>query len=115
MHSRSEQADSTAVVDSASATGGMPPRRRPRPLPPKLYRVGELATYCGVSRQTIHNYTTMGIIREARWTRGGHRLYAEGVFDRLDEIADLKADGKTMEDLREHFRRMDQTPTPAGD
>ena len=78
-----------------------------RPVPPKLYRIGEVVEYSGVSRQTIHNYTTMGLLRECRWTDGGHRLYDESVFWRLDEIAELKARRRSLEDIREHFAWLD--------
>ena len=80
----------------------------PRPIPPKQYRIGEVAEYSGVSRQTIHNYTAMGLLRETRWTRGGHRLYDERVFARLDQIASFKRDSKSMEDIRLHFSRLDR-------
>lgn len=66
-------------------------------IPPKLYRVGELVQHTGLSRQTIHNYTTMGLIREALWTAGGHRLYDEGVFHRLQRILQLKRTKKMLE------------------
>lgn len=78
-----------------------------RRIPPKHYRIGEVAEYSGVSRQTIHNYTTMGLIREARWTPGGHRLYDETVFARLDHIEALKADRKSLEFIRERFAALD--------
>jgi DNA-binding transcriptional MerR regulator len=55
--------------------------------PPKLYKIGEVMRYSGLSRQTIHNYTMMGLIREEeRTSSGGHRLYPETVFDRLKKI-----------------------------
>lgn len=76
-------------------------------VPPKLYRMGEVVEYSGVSRQTIHNYTIMGLIREARWTQGGHRQYDERVFERLDHIAALKAQRKSLEFIREHFAGLD--------
>jgi len=60
-----------------------------------------------MSRQTVHNYTTMGLLREARWTDGGHRLYEEWVFERLDQIAEMKAQRKSLRDIREHFARLD--------
>jgi DNA-binding transcriptional MerR regulator len=69
-------------------------------VPPKLYRIGEVAQYTGFSRQTLHNYTTMGLIEEAKWTAGGHRLYDETVFHRLRRIADLK-DDKTIRQIRQ--------------
>jgi len=83
-------------------------RSRRGAAPPKLYRIGEVVEYSGVSRQTVHNYTTMGLLPESRWTAGGHRLYDESVFRRLDEVADMKARGKTLQEIREHFARRDE-------
>jgi hypothetical protein len=74
-----------------------------RPRPPKLYRIGDLADYSRMSRQTIHNYTTMGLLRESRWTHGGHRLYDESAFDCLDVIAELKSQNRTLEYIRDYF------------
>ncbi len=59
-------------------------------VPAKRYRIGELVRCSPFSRQTIHNYTIMGLIREAEWTEGGHRLYDESVFDRLSRIMELR-------------------------
>ena len=69
-------------------------------IPAKLYRIGELVTYTPFSRQTIHNYTIMGLIRETKWTEGGHRLYDESVFERLSEIIRLRKT-KTLSEIRE--------------
>ena len=69
-------------------------------IPAKLYRIGELVDYTPFSRQTIHNYTIMGLIREAKWTEGGHRLYDESVFERLSEIIRLRKT-KTLSEIRE--------------
>ena len=68
-------------------------------IPTKLYRIGELVRYTPFSRQTIHNYTIMGLIREAQWTEGGHRLYDESVFERLSKIIELKKT-KTLWEIR---------------
>jgi len=59
-------------------------------IPAKLYRIGEVVRYSPFSRQTIHNYTIMGLIRESQWTEGGHRLYDESVFERLSKIMELR-------------------------
>ncbi len=59
-------------------------------VPIKLYRIGDLVSYTPFSRQTIHNYTIMGLIQEAKWTDGGHRLYDESVFARLSRILQLR-------------------------
>ncbi len=69
-------------------------------IPAKLYRIGELVRYTPFSRQTIHNYTIMGLIREAQWTEGGHRLYDESVFERLSRIIELKKT-KTLWEIRQ--------------
>jgi len=58
--------------------------------PPKRYRIGEVVQYSGFSRQTIHNYTVMGLICESEWTQGGHRLYDVDVFERLAHIKAMK-------------------------
>jgi DNA-binding transcriptional MerR regulator len=42
----------------------------------------------------------MGLIREAKWTEGGHRLYDESVFERLSKILRLKKT-KTLVEIRE--------------
>jgi DNA-binding transcriptional MerR regulator len=73
-------------------------------IPAKLYRIGELVNYTPFSRQTIHNYTIMGLIREAKWTEGGHRLYDESVFERLSKILRLKKT-KTLVEIREILRK----------
>ncbi len=69
-------------------------------IPAKLYRIGELVRYTPFSRQTIHNYTIMGLIREVQWTEGGHRLYDESVFERLSKIIKLRKT-KTLSEIRQ--------------
>ena len=74
-------------------------------VPAKLYRIGELVHHSPFSRQTIHNYTIMGLIREAQWTKGGHRLYDESVFQRLSKIIELKKKRKSLQEIRQILRR----------
>ena len=62
----------------------------------KLYKIGEVMEYSGLSRQTIHNYTLAGLISEARRTSSGHRLYDETVFDRLEKIKVLQSKNYTL-------------------
>jgi DNA-binding transcriptional MerR regulator len=68
--------------------------------PTRLYRIGDVVRHTPFSRQTIHNYTIMGLIREVEWTQGGHRLYDESVFDRLSRILSLRRT-KTLSQIRE--------------
>ena len=67
--------------------------------PVKQYRIGEVAHFSGLSRQTVHNYTVMGLIREHDWTAGGHRLYDESVFNILARIDRLKG-SRTLREIR---------------
>ena len=67
--------------------------------PEKLYRIGEVMRYTGLSRQTVHNYTLLGLITETDRTEGGHRLYPESVFDRLEKIRELKKT-RTLKEIR---------------
>ena len=73
-------------------------------VPAKLYRIGDLVRYTPFSRQTIHNYTTMGLIRESEWTQGGHRLYDQSVFGRLSRIMKLRK-SKTLFQIQEIISR----------
>ncbi len=87
------------MIDSQYATSLKNGHKRFE-IPAKLYRIGEIVRYTPYSRQTIHNYTIMGLIKEAKWTEGGHRLYDESVFERLSQITELRKDntlGQIME------------------
>jgi DNA-binding transcriptional MerR regulator len=77
-------------------------------VPAKRYRIGELVRYSPFSRQTIHNYTIMGLIREAEWTEGGHRLYDESVFSRLSRILELK-ESMSLTEIRRTFSEEERT------
>ncbi len=79
--------------------------------PVKRYKVGEVASFSGLSRQTVHNYTIMGLISESDWSQGGHRLYEEGVFVRLAYIEQLKKN-KTLRQIREMLAEYDRMGRP---
>ena len=66
----------------------------------KLFKIGEVMQYSGLSRQTIHNYTLAGLIQEARRTVSGHRLYDESVFDRLEQIKVLQGKNYTLYQIK---------------
>jgi len=66
----------------------------------KLYKIGEVMHYSGLSRQTLHNYTLAGLIIEARRTESGHRLYDESVFDRLENIKRLQEQNYTLMQIK---------------
>lgn len=85
--------------------------------PRKLYKVGEIMLHTQLSRQTIHNYTMLGLIHAAERTKSGHRLYGEEVFDRIRKIEMLKRH-RTLNEIRDMLATEDaaggQAPAVAG-
>lgn len=69
----------------------------------KLFRIGEVAEYGGLSRQSVNYYTALGILREVARTKAGHRLYDETVFDRIERLRQLKAT-KTLREIADILR-----------
>jgi DNA-binding transcriptional MerR regulator len=72
--------------------------------PEKLYKIGEVMKFSGLSRQTIHNYTMLGLISPDTVTDSGHRLYSENVFTRLDKIKRYKLH-RTLREVKELLDR----------
>ena len=67
----------------------------------KLFKVWEVIKYGGISRQTVHNYTQMRLIKEIERTDSGHRLYDEDVFARLEKIKELKETGYSLLQIKD--------------
>ncbi|MCZ7605036.1 MAG: MerR family DNA-binding transcriptional regulator [Planctomycetota bacterium] len=83
------------------------------PAPPKRYKVGEIMRHTGLSRQTIHNYTMLGLIHPVERTESGHRLYDESVFDRIRRIELLKIH-RTLNEIREMLEEEDRKAASEG-
>jgi len=80
-------------------------------VPEKLYRASEVARHFDLTRQTVHNYATIGLISERERTPGGQRLFDESVFRRLHQIQRLKRRHR----LHEIRRLLDRQDTPMAD
>lgn len=74
---------------------------RVHPKREKLYRVGEIVRRTHLSRQTLYRYRAVGLIRETQWTEGGYTLYDEAVFERLDQVQELKRKGYSLSEIRD--------------
>jgi DNA-binding transcriptional MerR regulator len=57
----------------------------------QLYTMGEVAAATGLSRQTLHAWARLGLIRPRETTAGGHRLFPARVVRRIDEIRSLRS------------------------
>jgi len=66
----------------------------------QYFKIGEVMERSNLSRQVIHNYTQLGLINEAKRTLSGHRLYSKEAFDRLVKIKRLKAEGRTLLEIK---------------
>ena len=78
----------------------------PRKPVKKLFKIGEVAEYSGLSRQSVNYYTALGILHEAGRTKAGHRLYDERVFDRIERLRELKAT-RTLREIADILRKED--------
>lgn len=63
-------------------------------------KVGELASRTGLSVRTLHHYDAIGLLRPARRTPSGHRLYGMDEVRRLHQIASLRQLGLSLEEIR---------------
>lgn len=68
----------------------------------RLYSMGEIARMAGCSRQTLHGYALLGLIREHERTPGGHRRFSAGVIRRLEVIRALKREA-TLAQIRDRL------------
>lgn len=68
--------------------------------PKKLYRSGEITHFTGISRQTLHIYNQIGLIRETKVTKSGQKLYDESVFGVLDTIKNLQRRKMTLQQIK---------------
>ncbi|MHC4660985.1 MAG: helix-turn-helix domain-containing protein [Planctomycetota bacterium] len=74
-------------------------------VPEKRYRAGEIVQHVGFGRQTLHNYTMLGLITPVARTAGGHRLYSENVFGVLARIEEMKTRGMKLLEIREALQK----------
>jgi MerR family mercuric resistance operon transcriptional regulator len=70
-------------------------------LPEKLFRIGEIMEHCGLSRQTVNFYATIGLIREQTRTTAGYRLFPPSVFAEIERVKSLQKKGYTLRQIRE--------------
>ncbi len=74
-----------------------------RPPEKKLFSAGEVVKLAGISRQVLHNYTVLGLLRPAERTATNRRYYDESTFRRIELIRRQLKSGYTLQSLRELF------------
>jgi len=68
------------------------------------WKTGQLISRArGLTRQQLYFYQVMGLVEPAGQTPSGRWLYDEGALGRLDEIAALRSQGKTLRQVRDQI------------
>lgn len=68
-----------------------------------LYPAGRVLRKARISRQQLYQYTALGLVQEARFTKHGYRLYPASVFRHLELIRSLNRLGYSLSDIKELF------------
>jgi len=78
----------------------------------ELLTTRQAAEACDVSCQVVRYYTMLGLLREAKRTASGRRLYARSVVQQVQIIRQLQSVGYPLRDIRDMFlKRTDSTET----
>lgn len=65
-----------------------------------LLTTGEMARLSNSTLRTVRFYEEEGILRPARRTDGGHRLFERSELDRLMLVTDLRMAGLSLDDIK---------------
>lgn len=65
-----------------------------------LIKVGTLAKETGLTVRALHYYEEVGLLKPAKRSEKGYRLYGIGEVQRLQKIVSLQQLGFTLEDIR---------------
>ena len=67
----------------------------------ELHQIGEVAERVGLSLRTVRYYEEEGLVRPAKRSDGGFRLYRQSEIARLELIKEMKPLGFTVQEMRQ--------------
>ena len=67
----------------------------------RLFQAHEFAQRAGVTVRTLHHYDRLGLLKPARRTTAGYRLYGARDFARLQQIVTLKFIGLPLKEIKQ--------------
>ncbi|HEX8181462.1 MAG TPA: MerR family transcriptional regulator [Pyrinomonadaceae bacterium] len=67
----------------------------------ELFQARDFAARAGVTVRTLHHYDRLGLLKPARRTAAGYRLYSTRDFARLQQIVTLKFIGLPLKRIKE--------------
>lgn len=65
-----------------------------------LHTTGDMARLTGNTLRTVRFYEEAGVLRPARRTEGGHRLFDDRELERLRVVSDMREAGMSLDDVR---------------
>ncbi|MEO7328355.1 MAG: MerR family transcriptional regulator [Minicystis sp.] len=78
------------------------PSHKPSPLQNgALLTTGEMARCSSNTLRTVRFYEEEGILRPARRTEGGHRLFEKSELDRLMLVTDMRMAGLSLDEIKQ--------------
>jgi DNA-binding transcriptional MerR regulator len=79
-------------------------------MPKTTWKIGELASQCGITVRTLHHYHQIGLLVPSEYTEAGHRLYTESDLSKLQLILLLKQLGLSLEEIHNFIENPDYNP-----
>ncbi|MGA8942766.1 MAG: MerR family transcriptional regulator [Thermoactinomyces sp.] len=64
------------------------------------WKIGELASQCGITVRTLHHYHKIGLLVPSEFTESGHRLYTKDDVLKLQQILSLKQLGLSLREIQ---------------
>lgn len=74
------------------------------------WKIGELASQCGITVRTLHHYHQIGMLLPSEFTEAGHRLYTEADVSKLHQILSLKQLGLSLEEINNFIENPNYNP-----
>ncbi|MGE7759689.1 MerR family transcriptional regulator [Peribacillus sp. NPDC097895] len=68
-------------------------------MPKTSWKIGELASQCGITVRTLHHYHQIGLLVPSEFTEVGHRIYTKADASKLQQILSLKQLGLSLEEI----------------
>lgn len=76
------------------------------------YTIGQLAKHTGNTTVTLRYYERLGLLPQTKRSQGGYRLYPESIIPRLYFIANAKAVGFDLSEIKALFQ-LQETQAPS--
>ena len=79
-------------------------------MPKTTWKIGELASQCGITVRTLHHYHQIGLLVPSEFTEAGHRLYTKSDVSKLQQILSLKQLGLSLGEIHNFIKNPNYNP-----